>query len=262
MNEDPNISSTSMKLEEAQEEILALRRQLDELRAQNQAMWTLLAEVSRRLQTSSTSIKAAASSLLEHDIFWDGSNQHEFLEAIDTSVDQGADLITLMMLAFRSEANTLELQLEPHTLQEILSAVLETVAIEKPEFNVVFDCPPVGTPVLVDYEYLAIGLRLLLDVLMESRIVSSQLTLRLVELEGSWLLDILDTQESVTEALNHLCQNRFDELMLVDHISPENVLKFFTASRIIQLQNIELDVQMGEQGETSLRLTIPTVSKA
>ena len=255
--QDPNSPSLPATLEEAQNEIVVLRHQMAELRAQNRAMWGLLAEVSRRLQISSTSIKAAASSLLEHDIFWDSSNQHAFLEAIDDSVDEGARLITLMMLAFRSEANTLAMNLEPHNLSEILSAVVETLTAQWPQLHLDTTFPPSGKPALVDYEYLAIGLGLLLEALLESGMVSSQSTLRLTELNDCWRLDFLDTESSVIKALNHLCERRFGKLMSSDNISPENVLKLFTASRIIQLQNIKMEVQSDEASETALRLTIP-----
>ena len=123
MTEEQNFSSTSIDPEDLQRQVLDLRRQLAEFRARNRAMWSLLAEISQKLQASSTSIKAAVSSLLDYDIFWDGSTQHEFLETIDESVDQGSNLIMLMMLAFRSEADSLEMKPEPHALQEILSTV-------------------------------------------------------------------------------------------------------------------------------------------
>ena len=259
MIEKQNSSPTVTTPEEAQKEIAALRRQLAELQAQNRAMWTLLAEVSRRLQASSTSIKAAASSLLDHDIFWDGSNQHEFLETIDNSVDQSANLITLMTLAFRSAANTLEVKPEPHTLQEILSAVLDAIAIQKPELRFDVLLPAAGKPVLVDYEYLAVGLRLLLEVLVESGMLSPKLRLQVIEAAECWHLDVLDIREAVSAALNHLCQNRFDDLMLVDHLSSENVLKLFTASRILKLQNIGLEVRADDKGGMALRLTVPAI---
>ena len=259
MIEEQNSFSTAMDLEDAQRQILGLRRQLAELKAQNQAMWTLLAEISRRLQTSSTSIKAAVSSLLDYDIFWDGSTQHEFLETIDNSVDQGANLIMLMMLAFRSEANSLEMKPEPHMLQEILSTVLDTISAKKPKFHFNVASPTAGNPVFVDYGYLAVGLRLLLEVLIESGVVSPKLELRVMETEDHWCLDIVNIQESVTKTIDYLCQGRFDDLMLADHISPENVLKLFTATRIIRLQNIQLEVQAGAEGEMGLRLVIPTV---
>lgn len=261
-SQDTNSSfSSMMTLEDAEKEIATLRLQLSELQAQNRAMWRLLTEIIRKLQISSIAIKAAASSLLEHDIFWDGSNQHAFLEAIDDSVDEGAKLITLLMLAFRAEANTLEVNLEPHGLPEILSAVFETITPQNPGLRFETPFPVSGKPVFVDYEYLVIGLRLLLEGLLESGVVSPQSTFQLTEFDNCWYLDICGIG-TVPDPLKYLCERRFEDLTLLDHISPESVLKLFTASRIIRLQNISLDVLSVEEDKTTLRLTIPVAFTA
>jgi K+-sensing histidine kinase KdpD len=257
MTEDQNFSSTSVGPEDLQRQILDLRRQLAESRARNRAMWTLLAKISQRLQVSSTSIKAAVSSLLEYDIFWDGSTQHEFLETIDDSVDQGSNLIVLMTLAFRSEASSLEMKPEPHALQEILSTVLDTISMKVPGLQLNVDFPSEGRPVFVDYGYLAVALRLLLEVLIEAGPILSQLELLAEEAQDCWFLDIGGIAETISEGISYLCQDRFDELVTVYNLSPENVLKLFTASRILRLQNIQLNVDTDEAGNGGLRLTIP-----
>jgi len=260
MVEDQNFSATSMDAAALQKQVLELRRQLAESRARNRAMWSLLAEISQRLQASSTSIKAAVSSLLDYDIFWDGSTQHEFLETIEDSVDQGSNLIVLMTLAFRSEASSLEMKPEPHTLQEILSTVLDTILAKMPGLELKVDFPPEGEPVFVDYGYLAVALRLLLEVLIEPEPPPAQIELLAAEAENSWLLDIGPIPETIGVAIGHLCQDRFDELLTSDNflpLSPEKLLKLFTASRIFRLQDIQLDVQTGETEKAGLRLSIP-----
>jgi K+-sensing histidine kinase KdpD len=259
MIEDQNVSS-SMDVAALQAQVLELQRQLAESQARNRMMWTLLAEISQRLQASSTSIKAAVSSLLDYDIFWDGSTQHEFLETIDDSVDQGSDLIVLMTLAFRSEANSLEMKLEPHTLQEILSTVLDAIRAKMPGLQLKVDFPPEGKPVSVDYRYLAVALRLLLEVLLEPEPPSDQIELLAVESQDSWLLDIEHIPETIGLAFDHLCQDRFDELVMPDNfllLSSEKLLKLFTVCRILGRQNIQLDIQMGQVDTAGLRLTIP-----
>ncbi len=258
MIEKQNNFPPAISLEDAQNQIVDLRRQLTELEVRNRMMWTLLAEVSRRLQTSSTSIKAAVSSLLDYDIFWDGSTQHEFLETIDSSVDQGASLIMLMMLAFRSEANNLEINPEPHTLQEILSGVLDTISASPSEFHFDVVSSEAGKPVLVDYEYLAVSLRLLMEVLVNTEAVSSNL--QVMETENYWYLDILYVSEPIATALDHFYRGNLDGWMLIEHIAPENALKLFTASKIIRSQNIQLEIhtdETGEKGKMKLRLIIP-----
>ena len=265
MIEDQNFSSTSMDSAALQKQVLELRRQLAEAQARNRMMWTLLAEISQRLQVSSTSIKAAVSSLLDYDIFWDGSTQHEFLETIDDSVDQGSDLIVLMTLAFRSEANSLEMKPEPHTLPEILSTVLDTVGAKIPGFELKADFPPEGRPVFVDYGYLAVALRLLLEVLLEPEPPPAHIELLAMEAKESWLLDIRAVSATVGAAIGHLFQDQFDELLMAEAdsfppLSPEQLLRLFTASRILRLQDIQLDVQLDGTDRAGLRLTIPAAS--
>ena len=67
-------NSDSTKIEELQMQVSELKQKLDEANVLNQAMWSLLVDISKRLQLSSAAIKAAVSSLLDYDIFWDGLN--------------------------------------------------------------------------------------------------------------------------------------------------------------------------------------------
>ena len=93
MKPDSNKQTHSSQLEILQSKITELNRELEEAKAINQSMWSLLVEITNRLQMSSSAIKAAVSSLLDHDIFWDGSTQHELLEIIDNSADQVSNQI-------------------------------------------------------------------------------------------------------------------------------------------------------------------------
>lgn len=258
MSEDRANVPTSADPEELQRQVVDLRRQLAELKIKNRAMWTLLVEVTRRLQVSTTSIKAAVSSLLDYEIFWDGSTQHEFLETIDDSVDQGADLVMLLTLAFKSEASSLEMKAEPHLLQEIVSAVLNTISEQTPEkrFDVNFSME--GSPVFVDYEYLAVALRLLLETLLQIETRPSPIKLQLVEAPDYWYLIIQDIPHAMTILLDRLHRDQFGDLFPDSQISSENILKVLAASRILRLQNIKLETVPGEGKERGLRLVVPT----
>jgi len=65
--------SSNPNLESLLNENRDLRRELAELSARNRTLQTLLVEISRKLQISSASIKAAVSSMLSLDFFWDES---------------------------------------------------------------------------------------------------------------------------------------------------------------------------------------------
>lgn len=247
---------------ELQRRLVELQQQLAEAKAKNRAMWALLAEVCRKLQVSSASIKAAVSSLLDYDIFWDGSAQHEFLETIDDSVDQGANLITLLTLAFRSEADSLEMQREFHILPEILSTVIDTLSAKLPQLPLDVAWPAEGKPVFVDYGYLTVAIRLLLEVLLETRIGPDGLDLRATETETHWQIDLDHIAPAGLEAINHLAGCQASDLTLTDSLSPENVLKLFTVCRIFRLQDIQLKVLEQPPEKARLRLIFPLSGEA
>jgi signal transduction histidine kinase len=260
MVESSTNSPQSADPEALQTEVTELRRQLTEVRAKNRVMWTLLVEITRRLQVSTTAIKAAVSSLLDYEIFWDGSTQHEFLETIDDSVNQGSDLVTLMTLAFKAEASSLEMKVEPHLLQEILSTVLDTISEQTPENRLKVHFPAEGTPVFVDYEYLAVALRLLLEALLEAEARPAPIELELVETQDYWHLTIKNIPPSMATLITLLSRGNFDQLFPTDHLSSENILKVFAASQICYHQNIQLDIATVGDRKTDLRLIIPAAT--
>ena len=89
--------------------------------------WNLVSDISQGLQFSFASIKAAISSLLGGDIFWDQATQHEFMQTIDNSVDELSNLTAVMTVAMRIESQTLTIHREPNSLQEILSRAKDHV---------------------------------------------------------------------------------------------------------------------------------------
>ncbi len=242
------------------QQISDLRRQLAASSARQQALWTLMVAVGQRLQSSSTSIKAAVSSLLDYELFWDSSTQHEFLETINDSVEQGASLTTLVTLAFRAEAGSLEMKLEPHILQEILSGVADMLCVKVPECPLQMDFPTEGQPVWIDYEYLAIALRLLFEVLLESKKEPLPLRLLAVECQDGWRVEIDIGQGPIVAMINHLRQNRFADVAVANDVSPGNTLKLLTALQICRLQGIRLGMHTDEKGKARLSLTIPVAA--
>ena len=143
----------------------ALNQEVSVLKIEKHAIWMMLSGTNRRLQMASAAIKAAVSSLLNYDIFWDGANQHEFLETINASVDQSGRLVKLLTLVFRLEAGNLLLKREPQVLQEIVSAVQDHISTRFPHLTFGLTLPQEGVPALVDYEFLMLALEFLLEVI-------------------------------------------------------------------------------------------------
>jgi signal transduction histidine kinase len=249
--------SSDINLEAFQNENRALRQQLVELNARNQTLQTMLVEISRKLQISSASIKAAVSSMLALDFFWDESTQHEFLETIDNSVDQISNLIKLVTLAFRSEIGVVELTLEPHSLPEILTAVSDEVSSLISKMEVEAPPPEDEKPVLVDYEYLKVALKLLFEGIFQVKKSSEILHVRSIESDTSWILYIENIDETVVDHVNNIIDSLEDSVTQEDGLLPESVLKIFVAHQLFRLQDIQIIPLKGLNGNGSIQIVLP-----
>lgn len=239
-------------------QIQDMQQQLSELKAQNKIIWDLLVRLGSKLQLSSTSIKTAVSSLLDYDIFWDETTQHEFLQAIDNSTNELAELIILMILTFRSQAKTLEIETEPNMIQEILIKLQNNIIKNGHGIQISAQYPLDGKPVLVDYQYLSVALEMLIEVIFSEGKDAAQLSVLVREEEESWYLQINDLNPTIVTTIHHFFEQSNDMTMVMIRILPENALKLMTACRMLHLQNIKLYRQDTTENSTTLCLLIPT----
>jgi len=259
MKKNLDSNSSSQQLEELQTEVSELQKKLTEVNILNQAMWTLLVDNSRRMQVSSAAIKAAVSSLLGYDIFWDGSTQHELLEIIEDSADQVSDQITLMSLAFRSESKSLEIKPEPNEIQEILSSALDNIALSYPEIEFEIEMLPDGSPILVDYEYLSVSLRLLFEVLVETQKTPQRYKVVTSEGTAFWFVDIYGVKKEIIDYITTISLCMADEQKQYKLLLPTNKLKLLVMCRIFGLQSILIGLSPDIQNGDSIRISIPIV---
>jgi len=257
MNNSDRPEQISISYDELLQQNQALRHEIEELRAIEPFVWRLFADTGRKLQVYSASIKAAVSSLLDYDIFWDPTNQHEFLETIDSSVNQVSELTVLLTLAFRAQANSLELRKDTQLLQEILS-VSQMIATKKiPDITVEISFPPAGKPVRVDYEYMTKALVLLYEVLFAQaptaliRVVAS-------ETSGGWFLEFTGLDLQILKLIEqmHHCKT---QPASNEFLSAENILRVHIICEILHLQQISVDV-IDEGRSPLLRLRIPDIA--
>jgi light-regulated signal transduction histidine kinase (bacteriophytochrome) len=262
MDSDQISKPEGKKSQDLEVVVRGLQQKLDEANVINQAMWTLLVEISRRLQVSSAAIKAAVSSLLGYDIFWDGSTQHELLEIIDNSADQVSDQITLLSLTFRSESESLELKPEPNEIQEILSYVLDNISQRFPEVKLDVEMASDGHPVMVDYEYLSVGLRLLFEVLADTSKGLHRISVGVTESQDAWLINISGMNNEVMEYLSTIASKcSTDEVMQETRLVAINKLKLHVMCRIFSEQSIYFEPQTELENHTGIRLTIPIAER-
>lgn len=233
----------------------ALRQEVEELRTLDTFVWNLFADVGRKLQVHSASIKMAVSSLLNYDIFWDITNQHEFLESIDSSVNQVSEMIVLLTLAFRAQANGLELRKDYHLLQEILSVSQIAATKKYPEIKLEISFPPTGRPVMVDYEYLIKALLLLYEVLF-AQAPAKSIRLEARESADAWLLDFVELDPQLARIIEkmHYCSA---QPASNEYLSAENILRLHVVCNILHLQRITVEIVDESEQSPILRLHVP-----
>jgi K+-sensing histidine kinase KdpD len=241
--------------EALREENLSLRREMEDARAENHAVWQLLLEANRRLQQSSAAIKAAVSSLLSYDIFWDDTNQREFLETINSSVDQVGGLTNLLALTFRLRAGNVALRYEAQALPEILSVVQDHLSRWRNSPRLKVSLPEDGQPVWVNFEYLILALEYLIQ-------AAAQNGASEVQLEGAagadhWQLDFEALPPPCLETIQQLLDGRDVSLARKSGLAPEYQLSLFLAVRLLRQQGIQMTIWDPPDQPKQLRLAIP-----
>lgn len=233
-----------------------LIQEVSRIKAEKHAIWMMLAGTNRRLQMSSAVIKAAVSSLLNYDIFWDGANQHEFLETINTSIDQSGRLVKLLTLAFRLEAGNLLLKREPQVLQEIISAVQDHITARFPHFTFGLTLPLEGAPALVDYKFLMIALEFLIEVIEQMGV--RRFSIQVVEKTNYWVLEFEGLDAAHIQLIHNVLDQHQGELIVSTAVPPEHLLRLYIASQILALQEIQVEAIDSSTHPTRLHLVVPT----
>jgi two-component system sensor histidine kinase KdpD len=109
----------------------------------------LLNSVSHDLRTPLSSIKAAASSLLDPDVAWGRTEQREFLDTIDQESDRLSRLVHNLLDMSRIEAGALDPQLTETTLAEVVGPVVRRARAQGSQ-QILVDVPEDLPTILVD----------------------------------------------------------------------------------------------------------------
>jgi two-component system sensor histidine kinase KdpD len=123
----------------------AARRNAEAVRARSQALalrevdrlrTALLAAVSHDLRTPLSSIKASATSLLQHDVQWTPTATEEFLEAIVTDADRLNALVGNLLDMSRLRTGAVHVHERPVGLDEVLPAALSGLKSPPEAFDI------------------------------------------------------------------------------------------------------------------------------
>lgn len=226
-------------------------------------LWKMLAETSQNLQMLSASIKAAVSSLLDNTIIWDRTAQHDFMVSINDSIDRSFPLIVAMTLAMKSKGGTLEWVIEPCSIQEIVSRVVDTLEREGIVAEIALSLPAAGKPVFVDYDYLRIALKMLIEALLSANpTASTSLQINAIEKPAHWQIHVAgEFTDRAAVLMNWLGSTREEAASFPEGIQSEIMVRAFTAIQILSQQDIEFTVQSKTSSPVSFTLIIPSISQ-
>jgi hypothetical protein len=141
-------------------------------------------------------------------------------------------------------------------LQEIVSIVRDQVQMALKKLSVEITLPQSGKPVLVDYEYLMLALRLLFEVFSEISPELSTLSIFAFEVEQHWKLDIV-SDKSIVELFALLEKDHLLELLTSSRLSPEVRLKIYIICQIFILQHIHTELVDYSDRKSGLRIIVP-----
>ena len=110
------------------------RTRADELRT------AILRAVSHDLRSPLASIKASASSLLQHDVVWSDTDRDEFARTIDEEVDRLDRLVGNLLDMSRIEAGAVRATTVPVGLDDVVAAALDSLS--EPSEHVTVDIAP------------------------------------------------------------------------------------------------------------------------
>jgi hypothetical protein len=250
-------NAPSGSAEDLYRENVALRAAAERVLAQQTYLWELYIEVCRTLQLSAAAIKAAVTSVLSREIFWDPGNQHEFLNTINASVDRLSRLLSMFALTFRVESHGLELKPEPQVLQEILATVQAGLASNCPELTTRFILPADGKLALVDYEYLTAALNFLFE-FCGSQHLERTLQIQAIEFPEHWCIEVAGLDRSEYDLIQDMAVSQMDRAMANQYAYlPEQILEVYVACEILRVQKIEIAGLETSEGAPVLRLTVP-----
>jgi len=246
--------------EELQDQIALLQKDLAKAKANNQALWMLLDEISERIQISLAGIKAAVTSLLDYDILWDGATKHDFLEIIEDNVDMVSKKIVLFTIASKNQTDKLELVLEPNSIEEILSHVVDVLMGEYPACNMDLVIAENGKPILVDFEYMSMALILLLEIFVEIHSDHEECRIEVDQFDDRWIIKILGLSQEFKDLFSDLPQDLTCDQVGKSPIIPTNKLKLFILDKLLKPQHICMEI--GEKGDVCfIQLLIPMVAE-
>ena len=223
------------------------------------AKWSLVSDVSQRMQISFASIKAAVSSLIGGEIIWDQAAQHEFMQTVDKTVDDLSSLAAVLTVAMRFESQELSVDREPHSLPEILSQAKDQVQAQAANVVIDLSLPVDIRPVAVDFEYLRMALRLLFEILAKTNAHHhGSISVQLVEKADQWQIIVAGKfADPANSFIDWLCTAESKDAPPPASLRSDIRLKGLVAYELLGLQAVSMATNRSANDIRYLVLSAP-----
>ena len=252
-------SFTGLSKDQMLDQVRKLHGELNEARINNRILWMTLGKITDQLQIPSAGIKAAVTSLLDYDIVWDKATEHEFLEVINNNIDLISNKILLITIASKLEVGELELVLEPNSIEEIISHVMDNLSDKYPECPVDISFPPVGKLIEVDFDYFSMALQLLLEIVISSDEGIKPCNISVVASGNYWHIKISGVKQKVLQVVADLPPDIVTDKISDRHMLSIDKLKLLVFGKLIKSQEIKLSIRT-DQDDQILQLEVPMVN--
>lgn len=179
------VALENVRLNQEAAEIQVLR-EVDRLRSE------LIGNVSHELRTPLGLIKILASTLLRKDVIFDRETQLDLLRDIDDEADKLGRIVDNLLGASRIERGRLRLARQYEDLGELMSEVLQAIAIQYPQHRFVQEFPVEPLLAPVDVLSLEQVMRNLLDNAAKYSAEGSTVAIRGGVAQGQALIQVVD----------------------------------------------------------------------
>jgi len=239
-------------MERARAEAAASRM---EAARQNEAMKSMLLDaLAHEFKTPLTSIKAAASSILDTR----GPAQTELCTVIEEEADRLNSLVTETIRMAQIEAGDLELHVRAQAVRDLITSALEKLKILIEDRNIKMDVPADLPRVIADRELAALTIRQLMTNALKYSNPESPIEIRAAKQDGFVRISVKDQGPGIPSKEKSLIFERYYRLSQNADRVPGSGLGLHIAKNIIDAHggNIWVESRPGEGSE--FFFTLPT----
>jgi len=224
---------------------------------QNEAMKSMLLDaLAHEFKTPLTSIKAAASSILDEE----GPAQTELRTVIEEETDRLDSLVTETIRMARIEAGDLELQLRPQPIPDLIRSALEKLKILAQDRDIRLQVSAPLSDVLADAELIELTIRQLLTNALKYSDPESPIEVQACQEKAHIKVRIRNSGESIPIREQERIFERYYRMSKTADRVPGTGLGLHIARAIVQAHGGRIGVE-SEGGNTEFFFTLPVADR-